>query len=558
MNNEGQLESRLRHLEQRVKDLEQKLSYPVSSKETFYPEEKVQTKISNDKYEPTWINSFIKWLKEDWLMKLGASLLIIALMWFVTYAFANNWIGPMGRISLGIATGIAILGLGHYFIPKKRVPGEVLVVTGMMMLILSVFAGKFFYDFYSSTVALGIMTLTVGLSATISILRESKSVAVTSVIASGIVPMLIGGFENTNSILLLCYLLIIDLGVLIVVTARGWRSLIILSLLITTFYASGAFDVIERPNADKSIIWIFMGIFYFLFLISNFLAIWKNKASKLTDLFIAGLNSLVVLGWIFVFVPKDWQSIILSALAVLSLGLVAIMLKQLKFLKNNIFIYGGTALAFIIAATAFELKEYDAALIIAFSIEIMLATYFTKRFIEDDKAASVVSLLQTVPIIMLYSNDAFEYYSWENVSIINEHLIALIIIILSLLTSGYFLRKTLSSIPIVHFVTASLLGILLIWFSMFNLISNFDIARGVSLVIYTLVGVISMFLSYKKGISSLRIGSGILLGGVVLRLFIVEFWEMPISGKVITSFLVGTLLVITAFFNKKLTSKSSK
>ena len=62
--------------------------------------------------------AFVKWLKEDWLQKLGSLLLLIGLGWFTTYAFMNNWIGPVGRITLGLILGLVVLVLGHFRIKK--------------------------------------------------------------------------------------------------------------------------------------------------------------------------------------------------------------------------------------------------------------------------------------------------------------------------------------------------------------------------------------------------------------------------------------------------------
>jgi hypothetical protein len=41
-------------------------------------------------------NRFFEWIKEDWLMKLGALLLLIGFGWLASYAFLHNWIGPHG------------------------------------------------------------------------------------------------------------------------------------------------------------------------------------------------------------------------------------------------------------------------------------------------------------------------------------------------------------------------------------------------------------------------------------------------------------------------------
>jgi hypothetical protein len=43
---------------------------------------------------------------------------------------------------------------------------------------------------------------------------------------------------------------------------------------------------------------------------------------------------------------------------------------------------------------------------------------------------------------------------------------------------------------------------------------------------------------------------GILLGGVVGRLLLVDIWQMALAGKIITFFVIGTLLISTAFIGK--------
>jgi len=57
----------------------------------------------------------------------------------------------------------------------------------------------------------------------------------------------------------------------------------------------------------------------------------------------------------------------------------------------------------------------------------------------------------------------------------------------------------------------------------------------------------------KKG---LHIGGSVLLGGVVLHLLFVDIWDMPMAGKIVTFVLIGLLLVTTAFFDKRLSSKN--
>jgi uncharacterized membrane protein len=47
-----------------------------------------------------------------------------------------------------------------------------------------------------------------------------------------------------------------------------------------------------------------------------------------------------------------------------------------------------------------------------------------------------------------------------------------------------------------------------------------------------------------------QICGGVVLGGVVLRLLLIDVWQMDLVGRIITFFVVGTLLLSTAFIKK--------
>ena len=44
-----------------------------------------------------------------WLNRIGIAALLIGVSYFLKFAFDNNWIGPAGRISIGLIAGIAIV-----------------------------------------------------------------------------------------------------------------------------------------------------------------------------------------------------------------------------------------------------------------------------------------------------------------------------------------------------------------------------------------------------------------------------------------------------------------
>ena len=43
-----------------------------------------------------------------WLNRIGIAAVLIGVSYFLKYAFDNNWIGPAGRVTIGLLAGIAI------------------------------------------------------------------------------------------------------------------------------------------------------------------------------------------------------------------------------------------------------------------------------------------------------------------------------------------------------------------------------------------------------------------------------------------------------------------
>ena len=549
-------DSRIEALEKRVEKIESlmKKSLPMAPISIEKKESVSEKPLEKDSSGPTWIGNLFNWLKEDWLMKLGAFLLILALGWFVTYAFANDWIGPVGRITLGIFAGSGMLGFGYYFMSKKRVPGEVFVVTGMVMIILTTFAGKMFYEFFTPVAALGIMALVIALVSTMAVIKKSKSLAVLGLIAGSFVPVLAGDIDD-NPTLYLSYIFAVDLGMLLVVSMAGWRVLVLLSFIMTAIYNTFIFESYSYTDSQM-MIWLFMGIAYALFLISNVASILKNKQAVFSDLCVAGLNSLVILGWTLAYVPDEWQSMILSGLALISAVSIYFLFKKSELPKKSVvYIYLAMAILFIGGATAVELQGQ--VLTIAFSIEILLAVLISAFVLRDIEIAKWVALLHIIPILMLIGNGSFDRWDYYKTPLLNENFFAILVSILSLSGTGFSLNKIKSGKKgTVCYVVASFFAVMLLWLSMHNVFVSESIASGVSLVLLTVVGIGLSFYSLIKGKKGLQIGGSVLLGGVVLHLLFIDIWRMSMSGKIVTFVLIGLLLVVTAFFNKRLSNKN--
>jgi uncharacterized membrane protein len=72
----------------------------------------------------------------------------------------------------------------------------------------------------------------------------------------------------------------------------------------------------------------------------------------------------------------------------------------------------------------------------------------------------------------------------------------------------------------------------------------------IALLVYTIVGLITYFFGRVHGKKELGLYGGTLLGCVIARLLLVDVWNMPLANRVVTFFVVGILLMSTAFFSR--------
>src|SRR5262249_26784879 len=81
------------------------------------------------------------WLGRTWLNRVGAIILVFGVGFFLKYAFDNRWIGPAGRVMLGVLAGLALLLVGERLQRAAyRIPAQGVAAAGIATLYLSVYA----------------------------------------------------------------------------------------------------------------------------------------------------------------------------------------------------------------------------------------------------------------------------------------------------------------------------------------------------------------------------------------------------------------------------------
>lgn len=495
-------------------------------------------------------SKFADWLKEDWMLKLGALLLLIGFGWLTTYAFLNNWIGPMGRIALGIIAGTIFIILGWWRIQKYIHQGGIFLVLGSTVILLTIFAARGIYGFFTPASALVMMFLSTAFVAFASVKYNSRSLALASLILAGVAPLLVDA-PTTDHVGLFAYLFIVTLGAIWIVALTGRRELTLAALILISFYSLPHILLLTKTTET---LLLFAYAFTTLFFITNTIGILKLKGKDIIpDLIAAAGNGLFLLAWIMAVAPNEWKSLIISAwMIVFAVGAFSIF--KITQRREPFYVYAGVGIAMLAAATSAEL--HGATLTIAYTIECGAISLLAYLFLRDIKIALRMNLLLIWPVVL--SLNSIDSYVWRT-GVIHKEFFVLLVLGLTFLGLGLFFLRNINKdssmesrqLNIALLVVGSLYMYMLLWLSLHAGLENDNTAVLISLVVYTIIGLASYFYGLTNNKRGLQIYGGVLVGFVVARLFLVDIWRMVLAGRIITFFSIGALLVGTAFLGKK-------
>ena len=147
-----------------------------------------------------------------------------------------------------------------------------------------------------------------------------------------------------------------------------------------------------------------------------------------------------------------------------------------------------------------------------------------------------------------------------SVGVFNQHFFVLAILALAYfgIAGSLFQEVKMSGSPDVKkgntilFIVGSVVAYVLVWLALHAGLPKYpDTAAMISLGIYTVIGIASYVQGFTRNSTTLRTYGGVLIALVVARLLIVDVWQMQLTGRIITFFLIGTLLMSTAFLGRK-------
>lgn len=522
--------------------------------QTVYPQADYRMPPSN---EPA-SSSVIEWLKKDLLVKIGALFLILALGWFVSYAIMYELIGPAGQITLGLMASIAFLIVGVWRMQVDQHQGGIFLVLGEAGVLLTIFAARESYNFFTPTVALMIMFMAVVLVAFVSVQYRNQKLAIAGLVSGSIAPLLTAS-PVPDAVGLFTYLLVVAGGTLWVVWYTGWTRLIFISLLVTYFYSLNF--MLDGPLANREIVILFSFIFIGMYFVANMVSLVRRRENVATHLATHVLTAIgtaiFLVTWIESVVVPELQSLLYVAWAIIfALGTYVVYAYTAN--QTAFYIYGAVSAGLIGIATASELD--GPALVLAYLFEIGLVMFAGGKLGVGTKTLGRMSTLLAIPVLLSF--ESFFSPLWRE-GIMHADFAVLSICMLVLLMVGLILQALSNDENIAETKTISYshvsVGIFyataLVWLISHALFEN-DLATMLTMVIYTLAGIAVFVTGSRHELPYVKAVGAILLGFVIIRLLMVDVWQMELEGRILTFLVVGVLLISTAFIRKmKLSDK---
>lgn len=514
----------------------------------------------------------------NWLARIGVLALIIGIGFFLKYAFDNNWLGPSARVILGVIAGLIMLGLGYYWRQRYPILTRVLSGGGIAVLYLSIFASFATYDLISIYLAIAFLFIISGIATVLALRYESMTLAILGILGAFFAPFILGAFgdratdtgDRGQAIQLLLYIIVVDIGVLVLSTFRNWRWFTLLALacsLITYGFWHGAYHnavgIVAKEIGITAIFISFVGATYLFHII-------RRHAPRVFDYVLISGNATAYAGISLSVMWNKFETWMGGFMLLLALfyGLMAYFAYKRTPEEKRLSTFS-LAVALILFTVAIPVQFRDHAVTtIIWAAEFVLLIWFSFRLRMPlfRNFSFAVFLAMSFRLLLFDTTININNYT----PFLNERFLAFVIGIAATYLSVFILWKHREVFPEWHIPASTLLVFVSfftvwilsfeVWQSFSNPINTADRtareglrnAQNLSLTavwaVYAVAGlVIGIWRKWRR----VRIGSLALLAVPIVKVFVYDVFTLETSYRIGAFVGLGLLLLVSAYLYQR-------
>lgn len=354
-----------------------------------------------------------KFIGENLFNKIGIVILVLGMGFFLKYAIDKDWINEIGRVSIGFLCGGVLIGLAHRLRKSFSTFSSVLVGGGVAILYFTVAIGFHEYQLFSQTLAFILTIIITSFTVLLSLSYDRKELAIFAILGGFGAPFMVSTGEG-NYIVLFTYILILNIGMLVLAYYKKWPIINIICYVFTIILFGGWLTTSVLTYSEKPVPFlgalVFASLFYLVFLLMNIINNIKEKTDfnaleigiLLSNTFLYYSAGMLILSHLS---NGDYQGLFTALLGLVNLVFAYTLYKNDKIDRNLIYLLIGLVLTFISLAAPVQLKGNHITLF--WAAESVLLLWLSQK--------SGITLIKQASLIILVLLGISLAMDWQNV-----------------------------------------------------------------------------------------------------------------------------------------------
>ena len=471
----------------------------------------------------------------NWLNRIAVVTLVLGVGFFFKYAVDNQWIGPGMRVALGIAAAMASLSAGEWMPSRgQAVFARGATGLGLALLYLSFYASFGFYQLLPQSVAFLLMTATTISAGGLAFYHKSRVVAVLGLLGGYLTPVMLSTDED-RVWTLVGYTILLSAGALILARLRQWPSVACIALAGNyLLYVGWADKWLQDATRPAAFAWLTSGFVLYLLASPNLGGTWLwVSALNAGAYFTASYLALRV-------AYHEWMGAFALTLAIVHAG-------QAKFVSDRASRHLAVAIAAVFLTLAIPIQFSGYRVTMTWALEAAAIAWLAKA-LDDRRLEIGAGFVLAFVVVRLLGRDSTTYAA----QFFNVRLLTFVISA----ASFWIVSRCVKTPRYAAIAYGAGHGVLLWGLGLevaawarrtaepAEINSTTTTLLSILLAVYAL-GLIAAGTVTRSAIN--RLFGLALLGVVVVKLYVVDVWDLS-RGFRITAFLgLGALLLLVSF-----------
>ncbi|MFN6379713.1 MAG: DUF2339 domain-containing protein [Flavobacteriales bacterium] len=234
-----------------------------------------------------------RFIGENLINKIGIAITVIGVAIGAKYSIENNLISPLTRIILGYLFGLTLFGFGIRLKAKYENYSAVLVSGAMAIMYFMTYTAYSLYDLIPQILAFVLMLIFTVFTVIAALNYNRQVIAHIGLVGAYAVPFLLSDGSG-KAVVLFSYILIINIGILVIAFKRYWKVLHYAAFGFTWLIFLSWHIVDYKMSEDFVLSLVFSSIFFVIFYIT-FLAykVLRREEFLVDDVVLLLLNSFL-------------------------------------------------------------------------------------------------------------------------------------------------------------------------------------------------------------------------------------------------------------------------